>query len=299
MNIIFSLFSILTITSVLNASNIPDQDRYQFFNPFGNDFLAPGTANISLLVSQDLKGEFDDVIVTVTTREDKITSHLEKAFKFFRGEGDLIANDITLSDYINCNITQQGENWMCTGVATTMNDTAVHEANTKERFRIIPENNQNANINSLYCIGFNLRDGMVQIYDYNSLLLRFCPNSKMEDGLTLKTYFKPYFSKFVLTRHAMRLVRKAFDDQLTRKKVTILGKTRESQGYAMELLDAANIDFPQKIAGWTPAYDYFLLKPMESFIRKIHYAEHQLGLDYYKGSSNRRELKTQLGIGVS
>ena len=296
---IYRLYAItlsLFYCSIAHSANYqePETDRHLFYNAFGDTHLATGVSNISLLVGEDLKRDFHDVIVVVVSREDRITAHIKT---FFGRDGEQIANAITLSNFIGNNVTLTDSQYTCTGLSGAVIDI---EGSLKDRFRIKVQGNDRHTKDSMYCIGFNLVGGRVQIFDYDKLKERFCPGTVKNTTDPLRVFYKNRFSKLVLNEDAIRAVRKAFADQLANVPITNYGFVRHSHGYAMELLDEASISFPQNIGGWIPTYDYLAISPMQSFIRKINYAEDNVGLSYYSGgSANKNKLRAQLNVGIT
>ena len=263
-------------------------ERFGYYDPFSDGFLAEGVSSVNVLISEDLQKQLSNVIVAVVF-SDTILEPVSDTFCLRSGEV-IVEQRVSIPDFLGVNLVRddndlyQNKNKINFSYPS---ETVTSDINIRQSFRIRSNDNGSPFKDSrFYCIGFSLADGQVQIIDFETIRRKMCPNHEPENGK--EVFYKTFFTKPILAIDAMRITQKALGDQKIPKLKTMFGYNRASHSYAVELLRAGNLNFPKYLGGWGPTFDYPFISDMTSFLRKMDYADDR---DWYK---NRQLLKNQL-----
>lgn len=278
------IFSYFFAIKVLYASA---DSRFNYYDPFSNGFLAKPVASVNVLIAEDLTKKLHNVIVTIVFSETKLPELIDTYCLGLRSGEIIVEKEISIPDFISRNIEVKQAKYVNRNETTAFvfaNEQDIQINTLKESFRIRSDDNGSPyKDNKLFCVGFSLADGQVQISDFETIKQRTCPNHIKENDD--EVFYKTFFTKPILAIDAMRIIQKGLKDQLQPKISTFFGYNKPSHAYAISLLRAGNLNFPKYLGGWGPAFDYPFISDMTSFLRKIDYAD---DTDWYE---NRHKLK--------
>ena len=170
-------------------------ERFGYYDPFSDGFLAEGVSSVNVLISEDLQKQLSNVIVAVVF-SDTILEPVSDTFCLRSGEV-IVEQRVSIPDFLGVNLVRddndlyQNKNKINFSYPS---ETVTSDINIRQSFRIRSNDNGSPFKDSrFYCIGFSLADGQVQIIDFETIRRKMCPNHEPENG---KEVFYKTFSQF-------------------------------------------------------------------------------------------------------